>query len=56
MRRVGELRAAAQKLYEEAAKITQGDERLAVIFRAMELETQADALEQRQPGPDDPHD
>jgi hypothetical protein len=54
--RVEELRAEAQKLYAEAAKITNGDDRLVLILRAMELETEADMLERQSvpPQPETP--
>lgn len=42
---VQELRAKAQKLYEEAAKVTTFDGRLVVVLRAVELEAKADMLE-----------
>lgn len=44
-KRAGELRAEAQKLYEEAAKIKHGDDRLVVVLRALVCEAEADALE-----------
>lgn len=69
MGRVEELKAQAQNLYAEAAKIRNGDERLVFILRAMELEAEADMLmrpdapsaepqrrvaqQQQQPQPDD---
>lgn len=49
MSRVEDLRAQAQQLYEQALKIKDGDERLVIILRAMELETEADVLERRRP-------
>jgi hypothetical protein len=45
MSRGEELRAEAQRLYAEAAKIRHGEERLIVVLRAMELEAEADMLE-----------
>jgi hypothetical protein len=51
MSRIADLRAEAQKLYEQALKIKDGDERLALILRAMELDTEADVLERRLPEP-----
>lgn len=47
MSRVEELRAEAQKLYAKASEITHGDERLVVILRALELDTEADVLERQ---------
>jgi hypothetical protein len=49
MNRIEDLRAEAQQLYEQALKIKDGDERLAFILRAMELDTEADVLERRLP-------
>lgn len=49
MSRIVDLRAEAQKLYEQALKIKDGDERLVLILRAMELDTEADVLERRLP-------
>lgn len=51
MSRIEDLRTEAQKLYEQAIKIKDGDERLVVILRAMELETEADVLERGVPVP-----
>lgn len=45
MIRVQDLRAEATKLYELAARIKNGDERLIVILHALELETEADVIE-----------
>lgn len=45
MIRVQDLRAEATKLYELAGRIKNGDERLVVILRALELETEADVIE-----------
>jgi hypothetical protein len=69
MDRVDELKAQAQKLRADAAKIRNGDERLIFVLRAMELEAEADMLirsnappaepqrhvaqQQQQPQPDD---
>jgi hypothetical protein len=69
MGRVDELKAQAQKLRADAAKIRNGDERLIFVLRAMELEAEADMLmrsnvppaepqrhvaqQQQQPQPDD---
>ena len=49
MSRIEDLRAQAQQLYEQALKIKDGDERLVLILRAMEFETEADVLERRLP-------
>jgi hypothetical protein len=54
MGRVEDLRAEAQKLYAEAANIRNGDDRLVVILRAMELETKADTLERHNAPPPEP--
>ncbi|HUC51693.1 MAG TPA: hypothetical protein VMA30_20095 [Xanthobacteraceae bacterium] len=67
--RADQLRAEARNLYTQAATIENGDDRLVVILRAIELETEADMLEsesvprgetqqhaaqqQQQPQPDD---
>jgi hypothetical protein len=45
MSRAEELRAQAQRLYEEAVKVTNGDERLIFVLRALELQTEAEKLE-----------
>jgi hypothetical protein len=45
MIRVEDLRAEADKLYALAGSIKNGDERLVVILRALELETEADVIE-----------
>jgi hypothetical protein len=45
MRWVDELRAKAKRLYEQAGGITDADERLACVLRALEFEMEADALE-----------
>jgi hypothetical protein len=45
MIRVDQLRAEAQKLYDEAAAVVNGDERLILILRALELQADADLIE-----------
>ena len=45
--RADQLRAEAQELYEHAVRIKNGDDRLVVILRAMELEAEADMLERQ---------
>lgn len=40
-----ELRSEAQRLYAAAVKITNGDERLIYILRALELQAEADKLD-----------
>jgi hypothetical protein len=45
MSRVEGLRAKANDLYEFARTIKNGDERLVVILRALECETEADTIE-----------
>lgn len=42
---VEEVRAEAQKLFDQATVIENADERLVLILLAMELETKADTLE-----------
>ena len=48
-----ELRAKAKELFDKANKISDADERLPVVLRAIELEADAAALERD--APPDPH-
>lgn len=48
MLRPDELRASAQELYRLAKMIADADERLPWVLRALELEFDADALEDEQ--------